>query len=64
MNDEIGEYFDDDICDVMNKYIKDGFISENGDLFFDDGDIVKDFNYHIEGLLKLIKMTHKEEDDE
>ena len=62
--DAIGEHFDDAMCDVMNKYIKNGFTSENGDLFFDDGDIVKDFNYHIEGLLKLIKMTHKEEDDE
>ena len=59
--DAIGEYFDDAICDVMNKYIKDGFTSENGDLFFDDDDIVKDFNYHIEGLKKLIKMTHKED---
>ena len=59
--DEISDYFDDDICDVMNKYIKDGFTSKNGDLFFDDDDIVKDFNYHIEGLKKLIKMTYKKE---
>ena len=58
--DEISDCLDDDICDVMNKYIKKGFTSENGDLFFDDDSIVKDFNYHIEGLVKLIKMTYKE----
>ena len=58
--DEISDYFDDDICDVMNKYIKKGFISKNGDLFFDDDKIVADFNYHIEGLKNLIKMTYKE----
>tara|TARA_R100000655_G_scaffold31679_1_gene63328 strand:+ start:61 stop:252 length:192 start_codon:yes stop_codon:yes gene_type:complete len=52
------DLFDDDICDVMNKHIKKGFISENGELFFDDNNIVDKFNYHIEGLKELIKMTY------
>lgn len=54
------DYFDDNICDVMNRYIKKGFISKNGNLFFDDDEIVADFNYHIEGLKNLIKMTYRE----
>ena len=60
------DLFDDDICDVMNKHIKKGFISENGELFFDDNNIVDKFNYHIEGLKELIKMTYnkKEKTDE
>ena len=52
------DLFDDDICDVMNKHIKKGFLSENGELFFDDNNIVDKFNYHIEGLKELIKMTY------
>jgi len=52
------DLFDDDICDVMNRHIKKGFISENGELFFDDNNIVDKFNYHIEGLKELIKMTY------
>ena len=51
------EYFDDDVCELMNKYIKKGFISEKGKLFFDDDDIVDDFNYHLEGLKNLIRKT-------
>ena len=58
--DEIRDYIDDDICNAMNRYIKKGFISKNGNLFFDDDEIVADFNYHIEGLKNLIKMTYKE----
>jgi len=53
------EYFDDDVCELMNKYIKKGFISEKGELFFDDDDIVDDFNYHLEGLKNLIRKTIK-----
>ena len=58
------DLFDDDICDVMNRHIKKGFISENGELFFDDNHIVDKFNYHIEGLKELIKMTYNKKEGE
>jgi len=49
---------DDDLCAVLNKHIKTGFISKDGYLFFDDEDIVDDLNLHIKGLITLIKMTY------
>ena len=53
------EMFDDDVCDLFNKYLGVGFVSENNNQFFDDEDLVADFNYHIEGLKKLIQYTRK-----
>ena len=53
------EHFDDDVCDLFNKYLGVGFVSENNNQFFDDEDLVADFNYHIEGLKKLIQYTRK-----
>ena len=58
--EEIGECFDDDISNVMDKYIKKGFVSKKGNMFFEDDEILDSFEYHIKGLLNLIKMTHKE----
>ena len=53
------EMFDDDVCDLFNKYLGVGFVSKNNNQFFDDEDLVADFNYHIEGLKKLIQYTRK-----
>ena len=55
----IAEDIDEDISDVMNKYIKDGFVSKNGNLFFEDDEILDSFEYHLKGLQNLIKMTYK-----
>ena len=57
--DYILESIDEDISDVMNKYIKDGFVSKNGNLFFEDDEILDSFEYHLKGLQNLIKMTYK-----
>ena len=49
------EHFDDDFCDLFNSYIGENFISDNNNQFFDDRDLVADFNYHLEGLKTLIQ---------
>ena len=54
------EHFDDDVCDLVNSYLGEGFVSTNNEQFFNDKDIVADFNYHLEGLKKLIQYTRGE----
>ena len=51
------EHFDDAICDVVNEFLGTGFVSTNNEQFFNDEDIVADFNYHLEGLKTLIEYT-------
>ena len=53
------EHFDDAICDVVNEFLGTGFVSTNNEQFFNDEDIVADFNYHLEGLKTLIEYTRK-----
>tara|TARA_R110000787_G_scaffold269526_1_gene376354 strand:- start:260 stop:727 length:468 start_codon:yes stop_codon:yes gene_type:complete len=55
---DICDSIDDGICEVMNKYIKKDFVSKNGELFFEDGDIVTSFNYHLMGLQRLVIDTY------
>ena len=54
----IFERIDDDICNVLDKHIKKGFVSENGNLFFEDDEILDSFEFHLKGLQNLIKMTY------
>ena len=54
------EHFDDDVCDLVNSYLGEGFVSENNEQFFNDKDLVADFNYHIAGLKTLIQNTRGE----
>jgi len=51
------EMFDDDVCDLFNKYLGTGFVSSNNEQFFNDEDLVADFNFHIEGLKTLLEYT-------
>ena len=51
------EHFDDDVCDLFNKYLGKGFVSTNNEQFFNDKDLVAEFNYHIAGLKTLIQHT-------
>tara|TARA_R110002167_G_scaffold366030_1_gene592750 strand:+ start:947 stop:1162 length:216 start_codon:yes stop_codon:yes gene_type:complete len=51
------EHFNDDVCDLVNAYLGEGFISDNNNQFFDDKYIVEEFTYHLEGLKTLIKYT-------
>lgn len=55
---DICDSIDDGICEVMNEHIKEGFVSKNGELFFEDEDIVTSFNYHLMGLQRLIIDTY------
>ena len=55
------EHFDDVVCDVVNEFLGTGFVSTNNEQFFNDKDIVADFNYHLSGLKGLIQYTRKEE---
>ena len=52
------ENIDDDICTIMDKYIKKGFVSENGELFFEDDELLTRFEYHLGGLQKMIVDTY------
>ena len=51
------ENFDDDVCDLVNSYLGTGFVSSNNEQFFNDEDLVDDFNFHIEGLKTLLEYT-------
>ena len=53
------ENIDDDITKVMDKYIKNGFVSKNKELFFEDDDILDKYEYYVNGLKGLILDTHK-----
>ena len=54
------EHFEDSVCDLFSLYLGEGFISESNEQFFNDKDLVTDFNYHLEGLKKLIQYTRGE----
>ena len=51
--------FDEELCDLMQKYIDVTHKHRAKELFFDDKDIVEDFNYSVTRLQKLIKATYK-----
>ena len=51
------EHFDDSVCDLFSMYLGEGFVSSNNEQFFNDKDLVADFNYHLEGLKTLIQHT-------
>ena len=53
-------HFDDALCDVVNEFLGTGFVSTNNEQFFNDEDIVADFNYHLDGLKTLIQNTRGE----
>jgi len=57
------EHFDDDVCDLFNKYLGVGFVSSSNEQFFNDKDIVTDFNYHLDGLKTLLQSTREDKND-
>ena len=60
---ELADYIDDDICDVIDKYIRSGFISKNGEQFFNDDAICEVFNHHVNGLKALVRNTYDTTDN-
>ena len=51
------EMFDDDVCDLFNKYLGKGFASSDNEKFFDDDSLVEIFDLHLNGLKGLIQYT-------
>ena len=52
--------FDEELCNLMEKYIDVNHKHRAKELFFDDKDILEDFNYSVTRLQKLIKETYKQ----
>jgi hypothetical protein len=52
--------FDDELCELMQKYIDVNHKHRAKELFFDNKDIVEDFNYALTILQRLIKESYKE----
>tara|TARA_R100001244_G_scaffold13010_1_gene14779 strand:+ start:197 stop:481 length:285 start_codon:yes stop_codon:yes gene_type:complete len=48
-------HFDDDLCDLFNKYIGRGFVSKDGYLFFEDEVLEGEFSLATDMLKELIK---------
>ena len=57
IDDKILEHFDDDFCDLFSRYLILTLGSLVDKQFFDDEDLVADFNYHLEGLKRLLQNT-------
>ena len=53
------QLFNDELCDLMQKYIDVNHKHTAKQLFFDDKNIVEDFNYALNILQRLIKETYK-----
>tara|TARA_R100001594_G_scaffold74139_2_gene108723 strand:+ start:1817 stop:2122 length:306 start_codon:yes stop_codon:yes gene_type:complete len=58
-NETLLQSFDEDLCELMQKYIDVNHKYRAKELFFDDKDIVEDFNYSVTRLQTLIKETYK-----
>jgi len=48
------ENLDDDVCTLIQKYMPEGWVSENNELFFDDEEMVSQFDDAVEILTRLI----------
>jgi len=53
------ELFDDELCDIIQKYFVKGWKSKNNELFFDDDEIMYQFNLASNMLQNLIKQTQE-----
>lgn len=53
------ELFDDELCDIIQKYFVKGWTSKNNELFFDDDEIMYQFNLASNMLQNLIKQTQE-----
>ena len=58
-NESLLQSFDEELCDIMEKYIDVNHKHRDCMPFFDDKDIVEDFNYALNILQRLIKETYK-----
>jgi hypothetical protein len=49
------DLFDGELCDIIQKYFVKGWTSKNNELFFDDDEIIYQFNLASNILQNLIK---------
>ena len=54
---KILEHFDDDFCDLFSRYLILTLGSLVDKQFFDDEDLVDDFDFYLDGLRRLILHT-------
>ena len=48
------ENLDENLCDLIQEYMPEGWVSENNELFFDDEEMVSQFDDAVEILTRLI----------
>jgi hypothetical protein len=48
------KYLDENLCDLIQEYMPEGWVSENNELFFDDDEMVSQFDDAVEILTRLI----------
>jgi hypothetical protein len=53
------ENLDEDVCALIQKYMPLGWLSENNELFFDDEEIVKEFDEAVAILTRLINKVQE-----
>lgn len=51
------DMFFDDLCDLIQEYFPMGWVSKNDQLFFDDEELMEDFDKATELLIDVIKQT-------
>lgn len=54
------KYLDENLCDLIQEYMPEGWVSENNELFFDDEEIVSQFDDAMEILTRLISKVQME----
>lgn len=54
------KYLDENLCDLIQEYMPEGWVSENNELFFDDEEIVSQFDDAVEILTRLISKVQME----
>lgn len=51
------DYFYDDLCELIQEYFPKGWTSKNDQLFFDDEELMEDFDKATDILIDIIKQT-------
>lgn len=54
------DMFFDDLCDLIQEYFPNGWTSKNDQLFFDDEELMEDFDKATELLIDVIKQTKEQ----
>jgi|TARA_R110002020_G_scaffold228810_1_gene439610 hypothetical protein len=58
------EYLAEDLDGLIEKYMPKGWVSENNALFFDDEDIIEDYDRALRVLVRLIAQVQNIDEEE